>query len=180
MTQGGRDPKRCSGGGVGGFSLIEVVVVVAIMAILLAMALPPLVSWRNSLNYRQTARGIQSMLKEAKSLSIAKNLQHMVVVEPVAGRYSLLPGNRAYNTGATGWGAALQAVTSPVSVTIRSRSDGTSSDNVYIQFNPNGTARLAAPDGTASDGNVTVNDGSSVIFCITVSAAGRIRMERRD
>lgn len=155
-------------------------VVVAIMAILMAMALPPFVSWRKTLNYRQTARGIQSMLKEAKSLSIARNLQHMVVVEPVAGRYSLQPGNRAYNTAATGWGAAQQAATSPAGVTIRSRNDGSSSDSVYLQFNPNGTVRLAAPDGTASDGNITVNDGSSVIFCITVSAAGRIRMERRD
>ncbi len=171
--------KRWRAGNERGFSLIEVVVVVAIIGILLAIALPPFVSWRKTLSYRQTARGIQSMLNEAKSLAITRNLQHMVVVEPGGSSYKLMPGNRAYNTAATGWGAALQAVTSPPSVTIRSKSDGTSSDNVYIQFNPNGTVRLSAPDGTASDGNVTVNDGSSVMFCITVSASGRIRMEKR-
>lgn len=163
-----------------GFSLIELVVVVAIIGILLAVALPPFVSWRKTLSYRQTARGIQAMLKDAKSLSITRNLQHMVVIEPGTSRYTLQPGNRAYNTPAAGWGSALQTVTTPASVTIRSRSDGTSSDNVYIQFNPNGTVRLKAPDGTGSDGNVTVNDGASVIFCITVSESGRIRMEKRQ
>jgi prepilin-type N-terminal cleavage/methylation domain-containing protein len=179
MVKTVRGLKRWRASNEGGFSLIELMVVVAITGILLAMTLPPFVSWRKTLSYRQTAHGIQAMLKEAKSLTITRNLQHMVFIEPGSSRYTLIPGNRAYNTAATGWGTALQTVTCPSGVTIRSKSDGTSSDNVYIQFNPNGTVRLKAPNGTGSDGNVTVNDGSSVIFCITVSESGRIRMEKR-
>ena len=162
--------------------MIELLVVVAIISIMLAMAVPSFVSWRKTLSYRQTARGIQSMLKEAKSLAITQNLQHMVAIEPGSSSYKLIRGNRAYNTPATGWSATpLQSVTAPSGVTIRSRNDGTSSDNVYMQFNPNGTVRLKAPDGTTvSDGNVTVNDGASVMFCLTVSEAGRIRLEKRN
>ncbi len=173
---------RWRGGDKRGFSLIELMVVVGMLAIMMAIALPPYVSWRKTLSFRQTAHGIHTMLKEAKSLAITRNLQHMVAIEPGSGSYKLIPGNRAYNTPSTGWSATpLQSVTAPSGVTIRSRNDGTSSDNVYMQFNPNGTVRLKAPDGTTvSDGNVTVNDGASVMFCLTVSEAGRIRLEKRN
>jgi prepilin-type N-terminal cleavage/methylation domain-containing protein len=168
-------------GAAGGFSLVELMVVIAMMAILMAIALPPFVSWRKTLSYRQAAWGIQDMLKEAKSLTITRNLQHMVIIEPGNGSYKLVAGSRAYNTPTTGWSASpLQSVAASANVVIRGTSAGTSTDNVYIQFNPNGTAKLAAPDGTANDGSVTVNDGAKVIFCLSVSSAGRIRMEKRN
>jgi len=169
---------RCTDGG---FTLVEILIVLAITLILMGIALPPYLSWRNNLSYRQAARGMTSMLREARTLAITRNRQHMVVFKPNSSSYKLIPGSQAYNTPSTGWNATpLQDQNSPSNTTFRSMSTGTSTGNVYVQFNPNGTAKLAAPNGTASNGSITVNEGSSRKFVITVTTAGRIKMVKRN
>ncbi|CAG0941385.1 hypothetical protein ANRL1_00525 [Anaerolineae bacterium] len=157
----------------GGFTLIEVMVVVAIMGILIAVALPPFVNWRNNLGYRQTARGMTAMLREAKSLAITRNVQQRVVFKPNSSSYTLLRGDRAYNTQASGW-MPVQAQKSPANTAIRSGIDGTSRANVSVQFNPNGTAIISPSDGT-----VTLNEGTAVQYQITVTSSGMITTKKK-
>lgn len=157
----------------GGFTLIEVMVVMAVVGILIAIALPPFVNWRNTLGNRQTARGMTAMLREARSLAVTRNRQHLVVFKPNSSSYTLLRGDRAYNTQATGWTPA-QVHKIPVSTAIRSGSDGTSRGNVSVQFNPNGTARVAPSDGT-----VTVNEGMAVQYKISVNPSGMITTKKK-
>ncbi|MBT0892762.1 GspH/FimT family pseudopilin [Geobacter hydrogenophilus] len=171
--------KRAAQGHItaGGFTLIEVMIVVAIIAILIAVALPPFVDWRNNLGYRQTARGMTAMLREAKSRAITRNRQQMVVFKPNSSSYSLLQGDRAYNTQETGW-TSEQTQTIPANSTIRS-GGGTSLANVSMQFNPNGTVRLFDRKGAPSDGTITVNEGTAVLYEISMTQSGMLTTKKK-
>ncbi|WP_306533013.1 GspH/FimT family pseudopilin [Geobacter sp.] len=173
-----RAGKQWGGGEARGFTIIEVMIAVAIMAILVAVALPPFVDWRNTLGYRQTARGMTAMLREARSLTITRNQQHMVVFKPNSSSYTLLRGNQAYNTQETGW-TQVQTQKSPANTAIRSGSGGTSMANVSVQFNPNGTVRLLDRKGAPSDGTATINEGTAMQYQITVTPSGMITTKKK-
>ncbi len=162
----------------GGFTLIEVMVVVAVMAILIAVALPPFVNWRNSLGYRQTARGMTAILREARSRAITRNLQQMVVFKPNSSSYSLLSSSdRAYNTQENGW-ALDQTQQIPATVTIGGN-DGTSRANVSVQFNPNGTLRFFDRKGYKNYSSVTVNTEGGVQYQITMRSSGWMTVKKK-
>jgi len=161
-----------------GFTLIEVMVVVAIMGILIAVALPPFVNWRNSLGYRQTARGMTATLREAKSLAITRNVQQMVVFKPNSSSYRLLEGNRAYNTQESGWTPVLKQEI-PATLTMGGGQDGTSQANVSVQFNPNGTSRFFDRKGYRSYSTVTVNAGTAAQYQITMRSSGWMTVKKK-
>lgn len=157
----------------GGFTLIEVMVAVAIVGIIVAIALPPFVNWRNSLGYRQTARGMTAMLREARSLAVTRNRQHLVVFKPNSSSYTLLRGNRAHNTQAAGW-TREEVRKIGANAAIRTGSGGTSRDNLSVRFNPDGTATV-----TPGDGAVTVNEGTAVQYRLSVTPSGLISTKRQ-
>lgn len=170
----GKGPERSK---AGGFTLIEMMVAVAIVAILVAIALPPFVNWRNNLGYRQTARGIMAVLREAKSRAITRNRQHMVVFKPNSSSYRLLEGNRAYNTPEDGW-SPVQDQDIPATVTIGGN-DGTSRANVSVQFNPNGTSRFFDRKGYSSYSSVTVNTKEAAQYRVTMRSSGWMTMKKK-
>ena len=161
-----------------GFSLIELIVAIAVAGIIMAIAVPPFIEWQRNQVFRQTSRQISLMFREARNLTISRNIQHMVVVEPGNGRCRILRGSRANSTPAAGYATVVQQRFAPADVTIRSGAGGLGMANVSVQFNPNGTAVLNAPAGPANDGNVSVNDAAGPRFFITVTQTGRINMRR--
>lgn len=161
----------------GGFTLIEVMVVVAVVGIIVAIALPPFVNWRNSLGYRQTARGMTAVLREAKSRAITRNVQQMVVFKPNSSSYRLLEGNRAYNSQESGWTPVLKQEI-PATVAIGGN-DGASRANVSVQFNPNGTSRFLDRKGYGSYSSVTVHTEQAVQYQITMRSSGWMTVKRK-
>lgn len=110
------------------------------------------------------------MLRQAHSQAISTNVPQMVVFKPNSSSYQWITSP---------WTSSPKQVEyCPTTVALRTTTSGTSTGNVYAQFNTNGTVSLQAPDGTPSDGNVTVNNGSTVMYQITINRTGRIQSQR--
>jgi prepilin-type N-terminal cleavage/methylation domain-containing protein len=159
-----------------GFTLLELVVVLSMIGILIALGLPAFVSWRSQQTCREASQQACQMLKKARSQAVTGNLQYMVVFKPMSSSIQVIQGGQAYNTPASGYGVPQQQFNAPAGVVIRTGTAGTSTQNFYVQFNPDGTALLRSPSGaTSTDPNVSINDSGNIQkYLITTSQTGRV------
>ncbi len=141
-----------------GFSLLELMIVAALIAVLAAIAVPMYSSWRENLLFRQSAREVASMLREAKNRAISMNREHRVEFDPSNRRYRMRQGNRANDSSK--WEAVLGDWTVlPAGV----------------NMSANVTALHFDPDGSSSLGTVSILDGSlAVRYRVKVARSGRI------
>ncbi len=162
-----------------GFTLVEAILVVGIMGILMAISIPSFVGWRENLMYRETAREVASILREAKSRAITNNLEHQVQFDPnppsVSTRYGMRASTRAYMSlsdwtgvsAVTNWtilDSQVKIVAATATVTVIPQPTNPPGS---IQFTPNGAASAV--------GTVSIQDISGVTrFNVNVTQTGRI------
>jgi type II secretion system protein H len=65
-----------------GFTLVEILVVIAIMGILMAIAIPAVTTWRENDRNKQVARDILAGLRQARSMAISQGEQIAVIFDP--------------------------------------------------------------------------------------------------
>ena len=75
-----------------GFTAIEMIIVLVIISVLSAMAVPSFLQWRQSLEARETARDFVNILRLAKSDAINTNLEQEVQFNAVSQQYGKQPG----------------------------------------------------------------------------------------
>lgn len=149
-----------------GFTAIEMIVVLAIVSILAAIALPPYLQWRRSLEARETARDFVNILRRAKSDAINTNREQEVQFDatPTPQRYGKWQGSQAYL-------ATFPSITAMAWTNLKP--NVTFTPSVNIQFYPNGTSS----NNLASSATITVQDSAaSRRIIISVSNTGYIRM----
>ncbi len=139
-----------------GFTLVELVIVVTIVLVLSALALPSFNQWYQNAAYRDTARNIMSELRQAKSQAIEKNVAQQVQFE-------------AESYGSSDVGSAITNTTK-----LDLASQVTISPTINIQFTPMGIAST----GTGTTATIYILDSSGKQrFSVQVEPTGRISVE---
>lgn len=134
-----------------GFTLVELVVVIALVALMVSAALPALVEWQGSLKYKEVSKGLAVAIRTARSTAITTNRQ--VEIEFVGNTYRTRIGNRAI--ASTVWSDTAW-ISLPTGV-------GLSTPNSRVIANPNGTLFFtSATNATAVFASVASNINVSV------------------
>jgi type IV fimbrial biogenesis protein FimT len=143
-----------------GITLIELVVVMAIIAIGAALIAPNIGAWLPNYRLRSATRDVASVLREAQMRAISTNTQYQVSFNPAAGSYILQyqdTGGNWINEGASQKfpsGIVISGITLP------------------------GDKANFSPNYTASTGNITLANtkGGSKTVTLT-SSTGRVRVQ---
>jgi prepilin-type N-terminal cleavage/methylation domain-containing protein len=136
-----------------GFTLIELMVAIAIIAILASIAVPNAVTWRNNAQFNAAVRGVKSAIEGARMTAIRNNLRSVVEFTNGAATFSTRNWDRA---GALGAATVRQL---PPGVTI----SGSTFGGGQLTFNSRGMANV---------GTVTIQHTNGLSNNIAVSIVG--------
>jgi prepilin-type N-terminal cleavage/methylation domain-containing protein len=139
-----------------GVTLLELVVVFAIIAIGAVLAVPNIGPWITHYRLRTATRDITSTLRVAQMRAVSNNMEHRVSFDPVARTYIL-----QRNSG--GWVDEGAAQTLPTGISIATNFGNT------LTFNPNSSTT----PGITSDITLQNTKGTQRIIRV-LSSTGRI------
>lgn len=123
-----------------GYTLLETLVVLAIVASVSAIAIPRFYTWRQSALYKEAAWGVVAAFRLARDSSLSTNLEHRVEFDIDAKRFRLATGNRS--SGSTVWtGDPWTELATEVKWSSGSACDGTA--DLTVRFKTNGSTDSA-------------------------------------
>jgi prepilin-type N-terminal cleavage/methylation domain-containing protein len=151
-----------------GFSLIELIIVIAIFGIVLAIAASNFTAYRDNTNLREAARSISSDMLLVKQRAVSESRNYRIDFSEAANTYTIqqetAPASGIYSdlsTKPVGAGnTAIKISGTP------SFSGGVS----YVTFQPRGTCN---PFGSMK----LKNDRRPLVATITTQITGRVRVE---
>ncbi len=144
-----------------GFSLVEILTVIAVLAIAALFAVPHMVQWKSAASLRTAARELKENLEFARSLAVKENRSVVVELFPVDRRY------RISVRTAQGDLAPVRTETLPAGVRIDEAHPDYSVSQNRLSFN----AR-----GGADNCTIVLSTGHDLNRRISVSTIGRIQM----
>jgi type II secretion system protein H len=152
-----------------GFSLIELLIVLAILGIGSALAFPNVTRWFEDYRLKTTARQLVSDLQFAKMKAVAEKVQYRICFETANRRYRVDQGNSS--SGSTAWAQVG---------TLRSLADGNSpyhAAGVNISDTFTGHCVVFSPTGSASPSGLATFSTANLVRHVAVTMTGRVRVE---
>ena len=142
------------------FSLMEVMVVIAIIGILSAVAIPNMIAWRATAQYSAAVRMVKSAIDETRMKAIKSNMP---------ARVDFVVGNRTFNT--LEWDIAANAYAAPVShqLPVGTIISASTFGGAQLEFNSRGMANNV--------GSVTIQDSNGRNSNIVVNIVGTSRIQ---
>jgi type II secretion system protein H len=151
--------------GAGGFSLIEMMVVVLILAIVAAIAIPNLIAWRSGMNLRAAVEELRSDLESARARAVKENAQITVAFIPTAGQYRMTYQDPDANT------ILLKSQTLPAGVRI-------ASENPLYTLTSNSTSFSSR--GTAAPGTIVLANQKGKTSSVSITFIGKIEVKNQS
>lgn len=171
-----------------GFTLIEVMVVVAIIAILASMALPSMIEILRNNRLQSAHSSLQASLNLARSEAVKRGTDARVTVAAGTAAGAWTNGWTVFVDGTTTANAAvaptadsatvqrLEVVAPLPSTSISySQSDAGGSQLNYFTFN--GQGRMVTVSNTPANRTFWFFDSTSKRYCIIISTTGRVRTD---
>jgi prepilin-type N-terminal cleavage/methylation domain-containing protein len=120
------------------FTLIEIMVVVAIMGIILAAGIPSLYGFFHKSGIRKTITDVQDTCRSARQKAIISGNPADLVIHPKEGTMEVAGGA---DTGYSGWAksAKIEGTTLRALKINNSHEDLSQAEEVHVRFYPNGT-----------------------------------------
>ncbi len=153
-----------------GFTMTELVVVIAIIGITLAIAIPSFLSYRPTMRIKGAARDISSILQSARMKAVTRNTNCNVVFTLVNNSFTQdctntttsLPDDISF-----GWGTNVNRDVG---------GDALPADGVAFA----GDTCNFTSGGTANAGTIYITNTKNESYAVTVSSGGRIIIYRWD
>ncbi|SHI49394.1 prepilin-type N-terminal cleavage/methylation domain-containing protein [Malonomonas rubra DSM 5091] len=147
--------------GARGFTLLEVVVCLAVVSIMLGLALPQIRTLWDSAAEKEAARNVLAALRLARSQAITHNLEYQVAFDLDSRSFWLERGNLSKDSTEWNFVKELGAFSSGLGMATKKECNHTVGDGDFttadnsIQFNPNGTC---GSSGSANSRYICVQD----------------------
>ena len=160
-----------------GFTLAEIMVVISIIAIMSAVAIPSFISWLPNYRLSSGARDVLSVIELARLTAVRENASVAVTFTPGNAAYHLWVDNGVGGGGANdfaqnGTERTLRDGQMPPSVAMSAAAFGVSSS-----FRFNGMGLPLRADGSPGGGTVVLTNSKGKTLTVAVSSGGNVRIQ---
>jgi type IV fimbrial biogenesis protein FimT len=149
-----------------GFTLTEVLIVIALLAILTGFALPSFIEWRQNMYYKQAASEIANSLKKARSEAIKSNQLHGVKFVTADRSYQL----SKFANSHWSYSSAKGFLPSNVILNIDGAASTAAASEPNISFDINGAS--------FNNYSVRIKNANTSKYTVFVERSGRIKMTK--